>query len=66
MKRKTALWLVFAIAILAIGFYLWGWVSTPPGQPTLVSLNQGNLSQFQQSFDAAGSNKRVVLLLSPT
>jgi hypothetical protein len=66
MARKRALWFVFAIAILGIGFYLWGSSSTPPGQPALVSLNQDNVSQFQQSFNASLSNTRIVLLLSPT
>jgi hypothetical protein len=66
MTRKRALWLVFAIAILAVGFYLWGSSSTPPGQPPLASLNEANVSQFQQSFNAAFSNTRIVLLLSPT
>lgn len=66
MTRKRALWLVFTIAILAVGFYLWGSGSTPPGQPPLVSLNEANVSQFQQSFNAAFSNTRIVLLLSPT
>ena len=66
MGQKRALWLVFAIAILAIGFYLWGSSSTPTGQPPLVSLNDANVSQFQQSFNAAASQTRIVLLLSPT
>jgi len=66
MTRKRALWLSFAIVILAIGFYLWGSSSTPPGQSPLVSLNEGNVSRFQQSFNAAVSKTRVVLLLSPT
>ena len=66
MTRKRALWSVFAIAILAVGFYLWGSSSTPTGQPPLVSLNEANVSEFQQSFNAAVSNTRIVLLLSPT
>ena len=66
MTRNGAFWLVFAIAILAVGFYLWGSGSTPPGQPPLVSLNEANVSQFRQSFNAAPSNTRIVLLLSPT
>jgi hypothetical protein len=66
MTRNRALWLVFAIMILAVGFYLWGSSSTPPGQPPLISLNEGNVGQFQQSFNAAISNTRIVLLLSPT
>jgi hypothetical protein len=66
MTRKRALWLVFAVVILAIAFYLWGSSSTPPGQPPLVSLDEGNISEFQQSFNAAVSDTRIVLLLSPT
>jgi hypothetical protein len=66
MTRRRALWLVLAVAILAVGFYLWGSSSTPPGQPPVVSLNQANVAQFQQSFNAAIANTRVVLLLSPT
>ena len=66
MTQKRTIWFVLAIAILALGFYLWGSSSTPPGQPPLVSLNQANVSQFQQSFNAAISNTRIVLLLSPT
>lgn len=66
MTRKRALWLVFAVVILAVAFYLWGSSSTPPGQPPLVSVNEGNISEFQQSFNAAVSDTRIVLLLSPT
>ena len=66
MTRRRTLWVVVAIVILAVGFYLWGSSTTPPGQPPLVSLNQDNVVQFQQSFDAATSTTRVVLLLSPT
>ena len=66
MTRKQALWLVFATAIVTVGLYLWGSSATPPGQPPLVSLGLYNFSQFQQSFNAAFSNMRIVLLLSPT
>jgi hypothetical protein len=66
MTRNRVLWLVFTIAILAVGFYLWGASSTPPGQPPLVSLNEANVSQFQRSFNGSFSSTRIVLLLSPT
>ena len=66
MTRRRALGLLFAIAILAVGFYLWGSSPTPPCQPPLVSLSEANVSKFQQDFDAAISNTRIVLLLSPT
>ena len=66
MTGKRTLWLVFVVAILAVAFYLWGSSSTPAGQPPLVSLNERNISEFQQSFNAAVSGTRIVLLLSPT
>jgi hypothetical protein len=66
MTRRRTLWLFFAIGIVTIGFYLWGSSLTPLGQPPLVSLNETNVSHFQQSFNAAISNTRIVLLLSPT
>jgi len=66
MTPRRGLWVIFAIAILVVGFYLWGSSSTPPGQPSLVSLNQANVAQFQQGFNAAVGSTRVVLLLSPT
>jgi hypothetical protein len=66
MTRKRALWVMAAIALLAVAFYLWGSSHTPPGQPPLVSLNDANVSEFQRSFDRASSATRVVLLVSPT
>ena len=66
MTTKRSLWLVFAIVILVVGFSFWESNSTPPGQPPLVALNEANFPQFQQSFNAAASNTRIVLLLSPT
>jgi len=64
MRQRRTLWLV--IVIVAIGFYLWGSGSTPRGQPPMVSLNETNVAQFQQTFNAASSATRLVLLLSPT
>lgn len=66
MTKKRALWLVVAIALVALLLYLWGSSHTPPGQPSLVSLDQANVSQFQQDFNAAAAETRIVLLLSPT
>ena len=66
MRRKRALRLMIATVIVAAGFYLWGSSSTPPGQPPIVSLNETNVAQFQQGFNAAISDTRIVLLLSPT
>lgn len=66
MRRKSTLWLIVAIALLVLAFYLWGSSHTPPGQPPLVSLNNTNVIDFQQSFNAAATDTRIVLLLSPT
>lgn len=66
MTRKRTLWLILAIVLLAVAFYLWGSSKTPPGQPPLVSLKQSNAGDFQQAFNAAAADTRIVLLLSPT
>ena len=66
MTRRRALCLIVVVTLLAVAFYLWGSSHTPTGQPPLVSLNPRNVTNFQQSFDAAAADTRLVLLLSPT
>ena len=66
MTRRRALWLIVVVAVLAVAFYLWGSSHTPNGQPALVSLDPRNIATFQQSFDAAAADARLVFLLSPT
>jgi hypothetical protein len=66
MNRKRALWLIIAVLLLAVAFYLWGSSHTPAGQPALVSLNPTNVAEFQRSFNAAAASTRIVLLVSPT
>ena len=66
MTRKSTLRVILVIAVLAVAFYLWGSSHTPPGQPPLVSLDKANVIDFQQSFNAAASDTRIVMLLSPT
>ena len=66
MTPRRALWLIAVVAVLAVAFYLWGWSHTPNGQPALVSLDTRNEATFQQSFDAAAADARLVFLLSPT
>jgi hypothetical protein len=55
-----------AALLLAAAAYLWGPSSVPPGQPPLLTLTAGNLSEFETAFDADTSVPLVVLLLSPT
>jgi hypothetical protein len=66
MTRRRALWLIAVVTLLAVAFYLWGSRRTSPGQPPLMSLNQANVANFQQSFNVAAADTRIVLLLSPT
>jgi len=65
-RMKYALWVVGIIAAFLIVWYLWLSKGTPPGQPPLTSLTQGNLDHFKNDFDGAGDEARLVLLLSPT
>lgn len=66
MRRKTTLWLVIVIALVAMVLCLWGSSRTPAGQPPLLSLNNADVIDFQQTFNAAAADTRIVLLLSPT
>ena len=66
MSRQRTLWLILASVLLVVAFYLWGSSKTPQGQPPLVSLKQSNAADFQQAFNAAAADTRIVLLLSPT
>lgn len=61
-RGKGWAWLVVAVLGAAFaGWYLWGLQGT-----ALISLNQGNFSRFEQSFDQSGAGARAVVLLSPT
>ena len=60
-KIKYTLSLAAFIAVLLVGWYLWG-----PAGSTLTSLNENNFAQFAQEFDSAANDERLLLLLSPT
>lgn len=61
-RGKGWAWLLVVVLVASFtGWYLWGLQGT-----ALISLNQGNLSRFEQSFDQSGTGARVVVLLSPT
>jgi hypothetical protein len=66
MNRQRTLWIVVAIVLLAVAFYLWGSAHTPPGQQPLVLLTESNIGEFQNIFDGAATSTRIVLLVSPT
>jgi hypothetical protein len=65
-RVKQAFWLVGIIAALLIVWYLWLSKGTPPGQPALTSLTEGNFDKFKSDFNSASDEARLVLLLSPT
>jgi len=65
-NRKHVLWLgAVAVALGLAWNFLWS-AHTPHGQPPLTYLGSDALGQFQDRFDQASSNVRMVLLLSPT
>ena len=63
---KYALWVVGVIVAFLIVWYLWLSKGTPSGQPPLTSLTQNNLDHFENDFNGAGDEARLLLLLSPT
>ncbi len=65
-KMKYALWFVGVAIALLVVWYLWGFRSTPRGQPPLTSLTQNNFDQFRREFNGTADDVRLVLLLSPT
>jgi len=65
VDRKYGSLLLLTLVAL-VGWYLWGFSRTPPGQPPLTSLTPSNLDQFKRVFNDAAGRTRLVLLLSPT
>ena len=65
MKRKY-IFGALAILLLAALFYLYGGSQAPSGQPPLRSLTAQNAVDVKNEFNAAISEVRVLLLLSPT
>lgn len=67
MKRKAILAvLIAALAALAAGWYYWGPVAAPAGQPALAEINEQTLEKLRADFNAAADQPRIVALLSPT
>jgi hypothetical protein len=63
-KSKWLIWILgFAFILTLAWYFLWSAI-TPKGQPPLIRL--GGDSPFVNQFNAAASNTRMVLLLSPT
>jgi hypothetical protein len=57
---------MLAILLSLLGVYLWGPSKTPAGQPPLSTLSESSFIKFQNAFDSAADEPRIILLLSPT
>lgn len=67
MKRKRVIGVAVAtVLVLLAAAYLWSPGSAPRGQEPVVTLSEGNLGEFEKTFDAETDVPRLVLLLSPT
>jgi hypothetical protein len=66
MKKKLIISAAITVVVVLVAFYVWVPGSAPQGQPPLVKLTPGSLSQFASAFDTYSNLPRVVLLLSPT
>lgn len=67
MKRNRLIGVgVTAVLVLLAVAYLWGPGSAPRGQDPAVTLSEGNLGEFEKTFDVDTDVPRLVLLLSPT
>ena len=66
MRKRLILGLALATLLLYVGVYLWGPSKTPAGQPPLSVLSASTFSEFQNAFDSAADEPRLLLLLSPT
>lgn len=68
MTKRRVLWIAIAIVAfgIALGWYLYGPRTVPPGQPQLATLHPAALDGFREEFNRAAGQVRVVILLSPT
>ena len=67
MKRTVLiLVLIAALGVVGAGWYYWGPVAVPQGQPPLVYITPQTLEQLRADFNAAADHPRIVALLSPT
>jgi len=66
MNRKRTLIAIAALLAIGVAFYFYGGHQAPVGQPPLASLTPETLSDIKNAFNAAKSEVRVLVLLSPT
>jgi hypothetical protein len=63
--RKLAVTVVIIAGLIAVALSVWTH-RVPARQPPLTHIDAGSLTQFQERFNAAQDETRVLLLLSPT
>ena len=66
MNRKRTLIAMAALLAIGLSFYFSGGHQAPAGQAPLARLTPENLSEIKNAFNAAKSEVRVLVLLSPT
>jgi len=67
MKRTVLILALLAVAVAGgAGWYYWGPVATPEGQPPLAEITPQTLGDFGAAFNEAADKPRLVALLSPT
>jgi hypothetical protein len=58
--------LTVLVAAAAIGWVKLAPRHVPPGQPPLLTLDDGSLSAFRDAFNASEGEVRVLAMFSPT
>ncbi|HEX4807923.1 MAG TPA: hypothetical protein VH325_03285 [Bryobacteraceae bacterium] len=66
MRRKSILASIAALVVIGALVYFYGGSQVPSGQPPLARLTTQNLSQIETAFNAATTDVRLLVLLSPT
>jgi hypothetical protein len=66
MRKRLPIPVLVAVLLLLAAGYLWGPSKTPAGQSPLSVLSASTFNEFQNAFDSAADEHRIILLLSPT
>jgi hypothetical protein len=66
MRRKYTWPAILTLALAGVLFYFYGGSQVPSAQAPLESLTPQNIAAFEDAFNAAKDDVRVLLLLSPT
>lgn len=67
MARRTYIAATLGgLALIGVLVYVYGGHETPSGQPPLTSLTTETVPQFETAFNAAQTDVRMLVFLSPT